>query len=139
MKYEFDKNKIIFNFGPEGLLEVSEQVDNIISPDKQLVLRETNNFSEEAIENINDDQGKSEMNKLLLLYAYEQELKNKLNNLKYFDKDFKFKEYYLISKDWIDTYKEYYHYNELCKLINNKKEVKKGERKRGRKRKRSRA
>jgi hypothetical protein len=124
MKYEFDKNKIIFNFGPEGLLEVSEQDDNIISPDKQLVLRETNNFSEEEIENINDDQGKSEMNKLLLLYAYEQELKNKLNNLKYFDKDFKFKEYYLISKDWIDTYKEYYHYNELCKLINNKKEVK---------------
>ncbi|MBQ3952515.1 MAG: hypothetical protein II668_08160, partial [Oscillospiraceae bacterium] len=58
---------------------------------------------------------------LILLYAYEQEIKNKINNLKFVDRNFK--EYYLISKEWIEVYKRYYHYNELCNIINNKEDI----------------
>ena len=62
------------------------------------------------------------MKKLFLLYAFEQEIKNKINNLTYRDKNFK--KYYLISKEWILEYKRFYHYNELCKMINNRTDLK---------------
>lgn len=46
----------------------------------------------------NEEEGdSSELKKLILLYAYEQELKNKINDLRYKDNNFKL--YYLISKD----------------------------------------
>lgn len=68
------------------------------------------------------DKEEKELEKLLLLYAYEQEMKNKINNLTY--KEDKFNNYYLISKEWITQYKKYYHYNEICRMIQKKDELK---------------
>jgi hypothetical protein len=69
-----------------------------------------------------DDNEKNELKKILLLYAFEQEMKNKINNLKYSENDFN--NYFLISKDWIIKYKEHYHYDEIKKMILKKEELK---------------
>ena len=71
-----------------------------------------NNFNEEELE----------LRKILLLYAYEQEIKKKINNLKYKDNDFK--TYFLISKDWILEYKRCYRYDEICRMIQKKDDLK---------------
>ena len=49
-------------------------------------------------------------------------MKNKINNLTY--KETEFVNYYLISKEWISQYKKYYHYYEICKMIQGKDELK---------------
>ena len=118
MKYFIERGKIIFIFGNLGKVEIFTN-DNIITNGKQIVIKEQirkTNFPEE------EENDNSEMEKLLLLYAFEQEMKSKMNNLTY--KDNNFKKYYLISKEWILEYKRYYHYNELCKMINNRTELK---------------
>ena len=118
MKYFTERGKIIFIFGNLGKVEIFTN-DNIITNGKQIVIKEQirkTNFPEE------EENDNSEMEKLLLLYAFEQEMKSKMNNLTY--KDNNFKKYYLISKEWILEYKRYYHYNELCKMINNRTELK---------------
>ena len=46
----------------------------------------------------------------------------KINNLTY--KETEFNNYYLICKEWIFLYKKYYHYNEICKMIQKKDELK---------------
>lgn len=116
MRYYIKKGKIIFVFGKLGKLEVFTN-DNIINDEKHIIIKNElkNDFIEE---NEGDD---SEMKKLFLLYAFEQDMKNKLNNLTY--KENKFKKYYLISQEWIQEYKKYYHYNELCQMINNKNDL----------------
>ena len=68
------------------------------------------------------DKEEKELEKLLLLYAYEQEMKMKINNLTY--REIEFNNYYLISKEWILLYKKFYHYNEICKMIQKKDELK---------------
>ena len=75
-----------------------------------------NNFN---INNNNDFSAEDlDLRKILLLYAYEQEIKKKINNLKYKDKDFQ--TYFLISKDWILEYKKCYRYDEICRMIQKK-------------------
>ena len=46
----------------------------------------------------------------------------KINNLTY--REIEFNNYYLISKEWILLYKKFYHYNEICKMIQKKDELK---------------
>lgn len=120
MNYILEDNRIIFIFGPRGKLEV-ETDNNVLRDNKEMFIKNANNFDEEYNDNEEEDYNLLEMKKLILLYAYEQEIKNKINNLKY--RENTFKEYFLISKEWIDEYKRYYHYNELCSLINHKQEV----------------
>ena len=112
--YYIDKNKIIFLFGQRGKVEM-ETEDNILRDNKEMSLKDVDNFEEQISE---DDEKEHilEMKKLILLYAYELDLKNKINNLKYSDNHFK--DYYLISKEWMEQYKQYYHFDELSKLIN---------------------
>ena len=112
--YYIDKNKIIFLFGQRGKVEM-ETEDNILRDNKEMSLKDVDNF-EEQIREYNEEDHILEMKKLILLYAYEQDLKNKINNLKYSDNHFK--DYYLISKEWMEKYKQYYHFDELSKLIN---------------------
>jgi hypothetical protein len=112
--YYIDKNKIIFSFGQRGKVEM-ETEDNILRDSKEMILRDVDNF-EEQIREDDEEAHILEMKKLILLYAYEQDLKNKINNLKYSDNHFK--DYYLISKEWMEQYKQYYHFDELSKLIN---------------------
>lgn len=68
------------------------------------------------------DREEKELQKILLLYAYEQEIKGKINNLKY--RENQFNKYYLISEEWISKYKKFYHYNEISKMIQGKEELK---------------
>ena len=117
VRYYFKDGNLILNFGVKGKLEVNTE-DNIISKEKEMLLKDTNNFEDEPEANDGFD---IEMKKLILLYAFEEELKNKMNNLKYIES--KFKQYYLISREWIDEYKRYFHYKELCDLINNKEDI----------------
>ena len=49
-------------------------------------------------------------------------MKSKIN--KYTYKESEFSDYYLISKEWIEQYKKYYHYDEICKLIEKKEKLK---------------
>ena len=117
-KYKIKNGKIIFFFGKLGKVEIYTN-DNIIIDRKQIIIKD-----EDQKTNINEDgeNDKSEMKKLFLLYAFEKEIKNKINDLTYRDKNFK--KYYLISKEWILDYKRYYHYNELCNMINNRNDLK---------------
>ena len=113
MKYELDKGKIIFNFGNLGNLTIQTN-DNLITGGKQINIQ--------SINRDNEDEGEElELKKLLLLYAFEQEIKSKMNNLKY--KGSRFKNYYLLSKEWILEYKNYYHYGELCEMIDNRSDL----------------
>ena len=92
----------------------SKNIDNI------------NNVSDINInkfKNSNTD-GKEEMElrKILLLYAFEQEMKNKINNITYNDNSFNI--YCLINKDWMAEYKKYYCYNEIINMIQKKQSLK---------------
>jgi hypothetical protein len=69
-----------------------------------------------------EDEQKQELKKILLLYAFEQEMKEKINNLQY--KENQFQNYYLISRDWILEYKKHYCYDEIIKMIRNKESLK---------------
>ena len=117
VRYYFEGGNLILNFRVKGKLEIITE-DNIISQEKEMIFKDTNNFSDKT--EVNEDSD-TEKNKLILLYAFEEELKNKINNLKYIDH--KFNQYYLISKEWIEEYKRYYHYEELCNLINSKENI----------------
>ena len=114
MKYSLDKNMITFYFNEFDYCSVITS-DNIIDSSKEIrstgydVVRQS-------------DKEEKELEKLLLLYAYEQEMKAKINNLTY--RETEFNNYYLISKEWISLYKRYYHYNEICKMIQKKDELK---------------
>ena len=123
VKYYIEKGKIRFLFGRLGEVEVYSN-DNIIKNGKQLAIKNKNinNYdNEDNDKDMEDESEDFELKKLLLLYAYEQEMKKKINNLKYKEKNFK--KYYLISKDWIEEYKKYYHYDELSKMINNRNDL----------------
>ena len=112
--YSLDKSAITFYFNEFDYCQIITE-DNIIDSSKEIkstgfdVVRQS-------------DKEEKELEKLLLLYAYEQEMKNKINNLTY--KETEFNNYYLISKEWITQYKKYYHYYEICKLIQGKDELK---------------
>ena len=114
MKYSLDKNMITFYFNEFDYCSVITS-DNIIDSTKEIrstgydVVRQS-------------DKEEKELEKLLLLYAYEQEMKMKINNLTY--RETEFNNYYLISKEWITLYKKYYHYNEINKMIQKKDELK---------------
>ena len=114
MKYSLDKNTITFYFNEFDYCSVIT-TDNIIDSSKEMkstgfdVVRQS-------------DKEEKELEKLLLLYAYEQEMKMKINNLTY--REIEFNNYYLISKEWILLYKKFYHYNEICKMIQKKDELK---------------
>ena len=129
MRYYLENGKIIFIFGRLGKLEILTY-DNILRDGKEMIIRnESGNILKNNLD-VNEDYNNededenidSEIKKLILLYAYEQEMKKKINNLQYRDNNFKL--YYLISKDWIEEYKRYYHYDELCKMINSKNDLK---------------
>ncbi len=113
-RYSLNKNSITFYFNEFDYCQITT-MDNIIDASKEMkstgfdVVRQS-------------DKEEKELEKLLLLYAYEQEMKNKINNLTY--KELEFCNYYLISKEWITQYKKFYHYNEICKMINGRDELK---------------
>ena len=113
-QYSLDKNTITFYFNEFDYCQIITS-DNIIDSSKEMkstgfdVVRQS-------------DKEERELEKLLLLYAYEQEMKNKINNLTY--KETEFCNYYLISKEWITQYKKYYHYYEICKMIQGRDELK---------------
>ena len=94
MKYSLDKNTITFYFNEFDYCSVIT-TDNIIDSSKEMkstgfdVVRQS-------------DKEEKELEKLLLLYAYEQEMKMKINNLTY--REIEFNNYYLISKEWILLY-----------------------------------
>ena len=123
MRYFFDENKIIFTFASRGKLEIITD-DNILRNSKEMFIKDIHYFQEQYNNDYNedDDLGLAELKKLILLYAYELEVKNKINNLKYEEKNFK--NIFLISKDWIEEYKKYYHYKELTELLSNKQDLK---------------
>ena len=113
-RYNIDRNSITFFFNEFDYCQIITN-DNIIDSSKEIkstgfdVVRQS-------------DKEERELEKLLLLYAYEQEMKNKINNLTY--KESEFNVYYLISKEWITQYKRFYHYNEICKMIQGRDELK---------------
>ena len=83
-----------------------------------------NNFNNDNFNNNYNDNGEElELRKILLLYAFEQEIKRKINNLQYKEDDFQ--TYYLISKEWIEQYKSCYRYDEICRMIQKKEDLKK--------------
>ena len=92
----------------------------INSPNNSFNNRINNSFNNNNTNNFNEEE--LELRKILLLYAYEQEIKKKINNLKY--KDDNFETYYLISKDWILEYKRCYRYDEICRMIQKKDDLK---------------
>ena len=94
----------------------------IIRNESGNILKNNLDVNEDYNNEDEDENIDSEIKKLILLYAYEQEMKKKINNLQFRDNNFKL--YYLISKDWIEEYKRYYHYDELCKMINSKNDLK---------------
>ena len=113
-RFSLGKDCITFYFNELDYCQIITN-DNIIDSSKEIkstgfdVVRQS-------------DKEEQELKKLLLLYAYEQEMKNKINNLTY--KENEFFNYYLISKEWIKQYKKYYHYYEICKMIQGKDELK---------------
>ena len=112
--YKLNKNSITFYFNEFDYCQIITK-DNIIDSSKEIkstgfdVVRQS-------------DKEEKELEKLLLLYAYEQEMKSKINKLTY--KETGFQNYYLISKEWISQYKKYYHYYEICNMIQGKDELK---------------
>lgn len=114
VRFSLNKNTITFYFNEFDYCQIITN-DNIIDSSKEIkstgfdVVRQS-------------DKEEKELEKLLLLYAYEQEMKSKINNLTY--KENEFNVYYLISKEWISQYKKYYHYNEICNMIQKKDELK---------------
>ena len=114
VQYKLNKSSITFYFNAFDYCQMITD-DNIIDSSKE--------FRSTGFDVVRQsDKEEKELEKLLLLYAYEQEMKNKINNLTY--KEDKFNNYYLISKEWITQYKKYYHYNEICRMIQKKDELK---------------
>ena len=70
---------------------------------------------ENAIIDMNADKRTNILTILILLYANEKELK-KLFKIKITD-EYDFKKYYLVNKKWIDNFKSFFKYNEICKLL----------------------
>ena len=116
MNYSLGKNTINFYFGQNEKCQI-ETYDNIIDETKRLFLPEKNNYRRK------NEPEELELQKILLLYAFEQEMKNKINNLTYREK--RFNNYYLISKEWILEYKRCYHYDEMSKMIRKKESLRK--------------
>ena len=114
VSYSLEKSIITFHFHEFDYCQIITN-DNIIDSSKEIKLTGYDVVRK-------SDKEEKELQKILLLYAYEQELKNKINNLKY--KETQFDIYYLISKDWMTQYKKFYHYNEICKIIQKKDELK---------------
>ena len=150
-KYKIGKQMITFYFDKNDECEILTN-DNIIDNTKEIYINKNmsfypynevrlnkkpdnyynndinnNNIDNNNIDNNNvddkDSNNSDELKKVVLLYAYERELKNKINNLTYCDK--KFGEYYLISKEWIQEYKKFYHFAEIASLIEHKESLKK--------------
>ena len=114
MRFSLNLNTITFYFGEFEYCQIITK-DNIIDYTKEI------NFAGSDVVRM-EDKEELELKKLLLLYAFEQEMKNKLNNLTY--KENSFQECYLISRDWIENYKKLYHYNEICNLIERNERLK---------------
>ena len=114
VSFSLDKDTITLYFNEYDYCHIITN-DNIIDSSKEM-----KSTGDEVIRQ--SDKEERELEKLLLLYAYEQEMKNKINNLTY--KETEFVNYYLISKEWISQYKKYYHYYEICKMIQGKDELK---------------
>lgn len=136
--FNLGKNTITLHFNKSGSCEVIT-LDNIIDNSKDINLLNrylqrnyppqnggfnNNNYSLNGSKrsNLGNNPEELELQKILLLYAFEQELKKKINNITY--KDNHFKSYYLISKEWIEEYKKCYHYDEICKMIQKKEDLK---------------
>ncbi len=117
MNYSAGKNTITFYFGQNEKCEITTY-DNIINENKRIFLPEKINYD---IRRKNGPE-ELELQKILLLYAFEQEMKNKINNLTYREKFFS--NYFLISKEWIQEYKRCYHYDEMSKMIRKKESLK---------------
>ena len=93
----------------------------------KLIIRAKHNYitkdlSMEIIDEDYDPLYFEEFKKLLLLYAYEQEMKIKINNLKYRNR---WQDYYLVSTEWINEYKKFFHFNELSHIIIGNEELRK--------------
>jgi len=113
-RYSIDKDTIIIYFNEFDYCYITTN-DNIIDSTKE--------FKSTGFDVIRQsDKEERELEKLILLYAYEQEMKSKINQLTY--KENEFSTYYLISKEWINQYKKYYHYNEIYKMIQGRDELK---------------
>ena len=115
MNYLLGKNCITFYFPQNEKCKIITD-DNIIDNYKEIFINKDNDSL------INDNSEESELEKIILLYAFEQEMKNKINNLTY--KEDMFKDYYLISKEWILEYKKYYNFDEISRMIQKKKDLK---------------
>ena len=137
MNYKIGESKITFYFNNNDQCQIKTN-DNIINDTKEIYSNKNklknsynnnylnNNKGSYYKNNYNKDYNNeylNELKKIVLLYAYERELKNKINNLTYFDK--KFENYYLISKEWIEEYKQFYQFDELVNMIEHKDDLKK--------------
>ena len=109
IKYTVKNRKLIFDFLDSKL--IIDTKDNTILKDTEMTVK---------LDDV-DEEDYLSLKHLLLLYAFEQEMKNKINNLKYCSHHWK--DFYLIKKEWIDQYKKYYHFNEIFKLTNGKPEI----------------
>lgn len=126
MKYLLDNNKIIFVFNKLGNCEVTTY-DNIIDNSKEININSPNETFKSSFGNTTysynrNNKEQLELEKLLLLYAFEQEMKRKINDLTYQENNFQ--NYALISKDWINEYKRIYHYDEICSMVKRKDSLK---------------
>lgn len=122
MYYSIGKNCITFDFNENGNCQIYTY-DNIIDSSKELEINNNsnNNFNHNHNYTMNsayDNKKELELRKVILLYAFEQEMKKKINNLKYIEKNFQ--NYYLISKEWINEFKKFYHYEEISNMIQRK-------------------
>ena len=115
MNYLIGKNCITFYFPQNGKCKIITD-DNIIDNYKEIFINKDNDNSF-----INEKSEESELEKIILLYAFEQEIKNKINNITY--KENMFKDYFLISKEWILEYKKYYNFDEISRMIQKKKDL----------------
>lgn len=107
MRFALDYEKLTFYFGEFDYIQISTK-DNIIDSTKEMTFSGSDIVREE-------DKVEEELKKLLLLFAFEQEMKRKICKKTF--KDNKFQEYFFISEEWISQYKSFYHYNEICKMI----------------------
>lgn len=114
VRFSLDCSKITMYFGEFDYIEIITK-DNIIDHNKDMILSGADIVRKE-------DKEEEELKKLLLLYAFEQELKYKLSNRNHIDNEFQ--EYFLISKEWISLYKQFYHYDEICKMIEKNEKLK---------------
>lgn len=123
MNYSLGKNCITFDFNQNGNCQVYTY-DNIIDNSKEIEINKNNynnyyfNDNYGGMNSFYDNKKELELIKVILLYAFEQEMKKKINNLKYTENNFQ--NYYLISKEWINEFKKFYHYEEISNMIQRK-------------------